>query len=101
MRGVDIKWIGGNCPVQAEGSIDGRPFYFRARGIRWSISIGEGSLARRGDDRNVWFYEETYGTSPYGAGYMDIDVATDLIHDAALLYRLSLKEKYEKILQHF
>ena len=25
-----IDWIGGNCPVQAEGTIDGKRFYFRS-----------------------------------------------------------------------
>lgn len=29
----------GNCPVQAEGTIDGFPFYFRARGGSWKLSI--------------------------------------------------------------
>ena len=31
-----IDWCGGNCPVQAEGKINGKPFYFRARGECWS-----------------------------------------------------------------
>lgn len=91
MRGVDIMWIGGNCPVQAEGRIDGLPFYFRARGQKWTIAIGHGALGRSAADAE-WYHEETYGSSPFEAGYMDIDVATDLIHDSALLYRLSLKE---------
>lgn len=29
----------GNCPVQAEGTINGFPFYFRSRGGHWSLSI--------------------------------------------------------------
>lgn len=36
-----ITDIGGNCPVQAEGTIDGVPFYFRARGDQWSMGIGD------------------------------------------------------------
>jgi hypothetical protein len=30
---------GGKCPVQAEGKINGLPFYFRSRGGHWSLSI--------------------------------------------------------------
>ena len=37
---LKIDMLGGNCPVQAEGTIDGRPFYFRARGQSWSMGIG-------------------------------------------------------------
>jgi len=31
--------LGGACPVQAEGTIDGHPFYFRYRGDEWSLTI--------------------------------------------------------------
>lgn len=39
-RHIVVKYIGGACPVQAEGTVDGIPFYFRARGNGWSLSIG-------------------------------------------------------------
>ena len=29
---VNISYAGGNCPVQIEGHVKGKPFYFRARG---------------------------------------------------------------------
>ena len=29
----------GACPVQAEGTVDGLPFYFRARGGEWTLSV--------------------------------------------------------------
>jgi len=35
-----IEHIGGYCPVQAEGTVDGVPFYFRARHQRWQFAIG-------------------------------------------------------------
>lgn len=38
--GVVIRWIGGNCPVQAEGTFDGVPFYFRARGTSVTCEVG-------------------------------------------------------------
>ena len=31
----------GSCPVQAEGTINGREFYFRARADRWTLHIGK------------------------------------------------------------
>lgn len=37
---LHIEWLGGNCPVQSEGTVDGKPFYFRARGEHWSMGIG-------------------------------------------------------------
>jgi hypothetical protein len=39
--GIDIEWLGGNCPVQAEGTFDGVPFYFRARGTGVTVDVGE------------------------------------------------------------
>jgi hypothetical protein len=40
--GVVVHWIGGNCPVQAEGSFDGVPFYFRARGTSVTLDVEDG-----------------------------------------------------------
>lgn len=37
---VLLEILGGNCLVQGEGSIDGVSFYFRARGARWTLSVG-------------------------------------------------------------
>ncbi|UJR81439.1 hypothetical protein [Sandaracinus amylolyticus] len=31
--------VGGACPVQGEGDVDGLPMYFRARGEGWSLRI--------------------------------------------------------------
>jgi hypothetical protein len=36
-----IDWLGGNCPVQAEGTLDGVPFYFRARGTSVTVDVGD------------------------------------------------------------
>ncbi len=37
--GLVIDWCGGACPTQAEGTIDGHPFYFRARHGVWSLLV--------------------------------------------------------------
>lgn len=41
----DAWWceLGGACPVQGDGEVDGVPFYFRARGRHWSIEFGLGT----------------------------------------------------------
>jgi hypothetical protein len=39
--GATLDWLGGNVPVQAEGLVDGRPFYFRGRGFTLEFWVGE------------------------------------------------------------
>lgn len=51
--GIKVEW-GGACPIQGEGSVDGRTIYYRARGSGWRIDIAEGSQS-----------EFTYGESEY------------------------------------
>lgn len=78
---VEVDWIGGNCPVQAEGLVLGKPFYFRARGDSWSMGIG-------GDDPCVnpeWFRQEIWGVWP-DAGWMLEDEARRLIERCAAEY---------------
>ena len=72
----------GNCPVQAEGVVDGHDFYFRARGDSWSLGIG-------GEDpvaAPLWYYEEAYGVWPE-AGYISDDQAYEFIQEAIKLFR--------------
>ena len=78
-----IDWLGGNCPVQAEGKVDGQEFYFRARGSRWSFSVGGSDVIVSPD----WFYEEPYGLGPFDAGWMTEDEARAFIDKAVALYR--------------
>lgn len=85
--GIKIKWIGGNCPVQAEGTIDGKAFYFRARGDSWSVGVGEEPV---GDPE--WYYEQSYGDGPFDAGWMEESEALDFITDASVLYRVARLE---------
>lgn len=66
MHEIKLHSIGGNCPVQAEGTIDGYEFYFRARGEKWSMAIGGADIIAAPD----WYYEEPYGDMPFAAGWM-------------------------------
>jgi hypothetical protein len=82
LDGIVIEHISGICPVQAEGTIDGLPFYFRARGQRWSIEIG-----KRPAMREPFTHSEAWGDEPFAAGWMDEDEARRLIAHGAAAYR--------------
>lgn len=83
LLGAVLGAHGGVCPVQIEGEIGGEPFYFRSRGSRWRVWIGEGAdvLADR-----ALFAESEYrpeGTSDedakYIAGWMPENEALDIL----------------------
>lgn len=76
---VIIECLGGNCPVQAEGTIDGIPFYFRARGEHWSMSIGGPDAVGQPE----WYHEEEFGDGPYDAGWMSEEDANKFIRQSA------------------
>lgn len=65
--GCGITSAGGNCPVQIEGVVRGKPFYFRARGDSWSLGIG-----------SDWKIQKDYGTWP-DAGWMPLHEAYDFL----------------------
>lgn len=95
---ITINNLGRNCPVQAEGTIDGHAFYFRARGSHWSIELAQGDGVFLSELSNAdynqwvatWEYYERWGEWP-DAGWMEIEDAMWLIHRAAMLYRQSLR----------
>ncbi len=84
---VEIRWLGGNCPVQAEGKINDQEFYFRARGGCWSMSIGGSDVVGNPD----WYYEEVFGAWP-DAGWMTEDQARGFISKAARKFDTQDKE---------
>lgn len=78
---IDIAFIAGSVPVESEGKIGGKPFYFRARGAAWSLGIG-------GTDQFLypeWRHWEEWGTQ-FAAGYMEPAEAEVLIRRAAAAY---------------
>lgn len=82
MSSIKIDMLGGCCPVQAEGTIDGKPFYFRARGASWSMSIGGSDIVGNPD----WYYKQAYGDDAFSAGYMTEEEAITFINQSANLY---------------
>ena len=76
----------GLCPVQAEGKINGLPFYFRSRGNNWSLSIAATPDGDPLDHDARFHHHEIYdGVSPYGAGYAEPYEAKAFIERAAKL----------------
>lgn len=84
-EGLTIDYLGGNCPVQAEGTLDGLPFYFRARGEHWSFRVGGADVVSAPE----WEYEEFYGEWP-AAGWMTEAEAVAAINKAESLWRARL-----------
>ena len=78
-------WLGGNCPVQAEGLVNNRPWYFRARGDSWSMTVGAVGVEHALDDEE-WRYEQDYGDGPFDAGWMPEDEARGFIVGGILLW---------------
>jgi hypothetical protein len=76
-----IDYIGGNCPIQLEGQVGSKKFYFRARGNRWSVSIGEDPIPQPD-----WVYLEQYGEEKFAAGWMSEEEAIVFLKKALQLY---------------
>lgn len=87
---VDLVYdtCGGNCPVQAEGTVNGYAFDFRARGEGWTMEVGipKGNLGWYGV--YAWEYEEEYNGPEQDAGWMTVDEAKVFIEKAVRLWHL-------------
>jgi hypothetical protein len=98
MAKLHIEWIGGKCPVQAEGTIDGHPFYFRSRWNRWAFAVDP-----EGDPTGIlmgvkegFVRREIYGEPPE-AGHISAETVLKLIERCADEYIRSMivtKEEY-------
>ncbi len=75
---IKIETIGGNCPVQAYGTIFGTAFYFRARGQSYSLAIGEYPVEIP-KYREGWYVNKSWGEREFDAGYMPVNLALLLI----------------------
>ena len=81
-----ITTLGGNCPVQAEGTVDGAPFYFRARWGSWRLAIGENCVGAKRSEDGIWVRKREYGDGRYDAGWMSEDEARAFLFEAAAAY---------------
>jgi hypothetical protein len=78
---IQIETIYGLCPVQAEGTINGKLFYFRSRGEHWEISISTTDPLGACE----WSYRTRYGDWP-SAGWITEDEAREFIENAAVMF---------------
>lgn len=76
-----INYIAGNCPVEGEGTVNGVPFYFRARGQRWSFGVGADPVGSPD-----WECDANWGDKQYAAGWMPYEEAETIIRKCAAEY---------------
>lgn len=85
----------GHCPVQAEGTIHGKKFYFRARYEAWTFAISEDETVDPVDidfPEQGFFREASFGNpTSNAASYMRYDNAESIIKICAQEYLESRK----------
>ncbi|MCC6318267.1 MAG: hypothetical protein IT361_11315 [Gemmatimonadaceae bacterium] len=81
--GLDIQW-GGACPVQGEGTLDGRECYYRSRGEGWQFHVAGASGDVFGDD--AWTHCERRYIFPAG-GWVSAAVSERCIRAAVAKFR--------------
>lgn len=81
--GLVIDYMGGACPTQSEGTIQGIPFYYRARHGSWSLGIGQDPVSN--GDINL------FGDDPHVGWVPDEDVKAVLIIGNSLVRYLDQK----------
>jgi hypothetical protein len=81
------------APVQAEGTIAGKRFYFRSRHEEWTFSVSENQeidpvdIISADDAKGKGFFlEGRYGMSAFDASYMPLDIADKIIRECADAY---------------
>lgn len=86
--------IGGACPLQGDGVVDGLPWYFRARGEAWSFSVaatpdGDAVAAGFSDAPDGSFYTNgpSDNATPYAAGWMPHSEAWRHIEESIAEFR--------------
>lgn len=91
--------IGGMVPVQGEGTVDGHPWYFRARGDHWEMVIADPCDADPvdvyGGGVAGWFARESWGTWPE-AGYMPLQTAWAFAEATIMRFRAGTLERVEQ-----
>jgi hypothetical protein len=87
--GGKIDQLGGNCPVQGEGSIDGKRFYFRARGTSWQWHVAETDAELW--DNSLLYIERSYSDEQFAAGWMPVHEALGFMVEGARLWKLQFE----------
>ena len=90
---VTMRVIETEAPVQVKGSIDGVPFYFRARWDAWEFGVGDDPIDVMIDEgtRNGFYRSGSYDPEGdgFGASYMPVEAAKRIILECADEFRRS------------
>lgn len=89
IKGLNYTFTCTAAPVRAEGAINGKAFYFRARHEHWSFAISEDSTISPIDihsSEQGFFIERQYGNKSFDASYMPLQVAKEIIENCAEMY---------------
>ena len=90
-RGLTMHVTGTEAPVQIKGTIDGVPFYFRARWDTWEFGVGDDPVDIVCDEGSGGGFYRAGAYDParegFGASYMDIRVAEEIILRCAQEFR--------------
>ena len=89
--GVWIRSVGGSCPCQADGTMDGNPFYFRARHGEWSFCVTKPGVDPVDPDEKDTLFE-AQGKDEYN-GYMPVEVAVSIIFKIWLAHWHEISKK--------
>lgn len=97
--GVTVESRLGATPVEYSGKADGKDYYFKARGQRWRMTIGdsvdacvEASGAASPLERAEFYCTGRYGEDQFAAGYMPLEQAETIIRQCVRLWRASREQ---------
>lgn len=99
--------LGGQCPVECEGVVDGWHLYFRARNNRWRCCIAPTLRGAIGSENPSVEVCGIYGQMAdngeasddpvirFGAGYMAYTAAVKIIEATISMFRLNMQAEIE------
>jgi hypothetical protein len=90
---LEFEFISTMAPVQAEGTVAGRRFYFRARTQSWAFTLaqnpGDDPVELGPEDVSrgaAWYRTGEVLDGPFAASYLPLDEARSIIRDCAREY---------------
>jgi hypothetical protein len=88
---IEFEFITTAAPVQAEGTVGGRLFFFHARHDEWTFSVAEwraddpAALTAAEERHRGWFRSGRVAERE-AASYLPLSEASAIIHDCAAAY---------------
>ena len=98
-KGVTVESRIGATPVEYCGKADQEEYYFRSRGQRWEMIIGdtvdqcvEASLTDQPLEIADFYCAGRYGKERFDAGYMPLEQAEEIIRHCVRLWRAAQQD---------